>query len=96
MTTLKDIKARYTGHSVEQVGSKQLFIVYTGYGKALVLSYDTIIGVYSDDTLFLTTEKYSHTTSRHCSELSRMYKAKAVKRVDNDELQLIVSANIHF
>ena len=94
MTTLTDIKKRYPRHTVEQVDKRQCFYVYTGHNNAIALSYDTIVGCYANDTFFLTTEKYSVTTTQQCNRMARDF--HTVKRVDSDELQLIVSANIHF
>lgn len=59
---------------ITQVGSKQLFIVTLPTGLELIYSYRTIIA-YSLNGVkaYITEEKYSSTTSRHCTELSRMY-----------------------
>lgn len=94
MTTLTEIKARYPNPTVEQVDSKQCFYVYIGHQQCIALSYDTIIGCYVKGVFYLTTHKYSVTTTRHCSRMARDF--TTVRRVDNEELQLIVSANFHF
>lgn len=94
MTTLTQVKARYPQFTVSQEGAKQLFTVFTPRGNHFVLSYDTIVACAVNAVLYITKEKYSSTTSRHCSLLSRQYAAH--QHVDVDELQLIVSANIIF
>jgi hypothetical protein len=57
------IKARFNGE-VEQVGSKQLFVVSFPTYKLLV-SYLTIVGYHRDQSWLLTKDKYSQTTTRH-------------------------------
>jgi len=94
MTTLKEIKALYPNHTVEQVDSKQCFYVYFGTQHAIALSYKTIVGCYTKGTFYLTTHKYSVTTTQQCNRMARDF--CSVRRVDDEELQLIVSANIHF
>lgn len=65
--TKKDIAKSFNVSldNVEQVQSKQLFIVYTSNAKLLV-SYYTVIGVYEFNhcAWYITKEKYSTTTSR--------------------------------
>jgi len=89
MTTLTEIKLNFNDYRVEQVGSKQMFLVH-GFkeGLSLVLSYTTIVGVVQYGKLYLTTTKYSPTTSKQCTQLARCY--STVQRVDDAALQLII------
>jgi hypothetical protein len=94
MTTTRQVQARYPNNTVEQVDSKQCWYVYFGTQNAIALSYETIVGCYVRGVFYLTTEKYSNTTTAQCTRMSRDF--NTVKRVDADELQLIVAANIIF
>lgn len=84
--TLKDIQAKYNdANKVEQIGSKQLFIVtYNNY--SLAISYRTIVAIKPADKFrwLITTEKYSITTLKHCNDL-------AGGRISQDELQALVN-----
>jgi hypothetical protein len=85
--TKKDIQARFGGE-VEQVGSKQLFIVtYPTY--RLLISYYTIIGYRSEVTWLLTTKKYSRTTSKQLSQFS--YR-KTIGWVEQEHLEELIEA----
>jgi hypothetical protein len=67
--TKRDIQDRFGGE-VEQVGSKQLFVVtYPDY--RLLVSYYTIVGFRSQGAWLLTTAKYSKTTSKQLTQFSR-------------------------
>ena len=84
--TKSNIKAMYpTAHDIEQTGSKQLFHVWVNPDNALVLSYETIIGVVLKGIAYVTEEKYSSTTSRHCTLL--LCSSYSSFRVTADDLQ---------
>lgn len=74
--TIKDIKAIWPDADVQQVASKQLFIVQLTNIRILV-SYKTIVGkyTYSPDhgyyVWLLSRYKYSSTTSKQLSQFSR-------------------------
>lgn len=65
-------------HQVEQIGSKQLYIVRKSSGSYLV-SYTTIVGkfIFADDLhnnkWHLTAHKYSVTTSKQMTQFKRLY-----------------------
>lgn len=62
--TKRDIQSRFGGGKVEQVGSKQLFVV-TFPTCQLLVSYWTIVGYRGDGCWLLTKDRYSQTTTRH-------------------------------
>jgi hypothetical protein len=51
-----------------------------------VYSYAMLIAVKKGDTLYVTTEKRSVTTSKHTNGIAREWPAACVKRVDGAEL----------
>lgn len=65
--TKREIERRFNTSDVEQVGSKQLFIVTTDT-QTLLVSYYTIIGIYVGARWLLTTEKFSSTTSKQTNQ----------------------------
>lgn len=88
--TKADIKAMYpNADSIEQEGSKQLFFAWINQDKALILSYETIIGASIRGKVYLTDVKYSPTTSRHCSHIARQTYSSWV--LSADELQTKVN-----
>ena len=48
-------------------------------GATLYYSYDTVIGVAIDATLYLTTEKYSVTTSRHARKFAYEFPGEVIR-----------------
>ena len=56
--------------SVKQCDSMQLFIVKRSFGTVLV-SYYTTVGILKDGTWYLTTQRYSVTTSKQLTRFSR-------------------------
>lgn len=71
--TKKTITAHFTVDNVKQIGSKQLFKAYnTYYGTGVYYSYRTIIAIKYNGNWWLTSEKFSSTTSRHKTEIQRM------------------------
>lgn len=75
MITKQTRKDLFKTDSVEQIGSKQLFIVN---GTALV-SYTTIVGKLMEDTWYLSTEKYSVTTTKQCTQFANEQLRKGFK-----------------
>jgi len=68
--TIKDIKNRFNTLRVEQVASKQLFIVDLVGGGRVLVSYYTIVGIY-EGIWKLTKEKYSRTTTRQLNSFAK-------------------------
>jgi hypothetical protein len=83
--TKKDIQARFGG-KVEQVGSKQLFIVMYPTYQVLV-SYRTVVGYRSQGGWLLTTAKYSPTTSK---QLTQFASGKTIGWVEQEHLAELV------
>ena len=75
MTTITDIKNIYPAATVEQVDSKQLFIVTLPSCIQLLVSYVTIVGIHygNDKCWLLTLEKFSSTTSKQMTQFRHMY-----------------------
>ena len=88
--TVNNIKALHTQDvEVTQTGSKQLFCATLLSGLKLFYSYKTIIGFSLNGTkLYLTEEKYSRTTSSHCTLLSRQYPKTTLLVLANFDKQL--------
>jgi len=73
MNTYKQsLKAIYTDWKVEQVGTKNLFIL-ARCEELMAFSYTTIIARKYDDIVRITTETFSPTTSKHCAVLVRRF-----------------------
>lgn len=71
--TKKTITTNFTVENVEQIGSKQLFKAYnTYYGTGVYYSYRTIIAIKYNGQWWLTSEKFSSTTSRHKTEIQKL------------------------
>jgi len=68
--------------TVEQVGSKNMALVYLHDGDVLLYSYTTLAGVRKKDKWYLTTQKHSPTTSR---QLNAFSKGKEVTWVSKDD-----------
>ncbi len=66
MTTIVDVKSQFNTDNVKQAGSKQLFVV----NDNTLVSYRTIVGKLIDGTWYITTEKYSVTTTRQCNQFA--------------------------
>lgn len=52
-------------------------------------SYSMLVGVKTEDTVYITTKKRSPTTSRHCNYLKRMYPQHEL--ISQDELEAILT-----
>jgi hypothetical protein len=69
--------------NIEQIGSKQIAIVIQPEGLTELYSYSTKVGIFKEGIWYLTTAKYSHTTSRQLTEFSRNCdKIEWVKDID--------------
>ena len=66
----KDIQLAYNvpANMVKQVNSKQLFIVDTSYLGRLLVSYKTTIGLFHNSVWYITTKKFSATTSKQTTQ----------------------------
>lgn len=75
--------------AIEQVGSKQLFIVNISSGdigyRHILVSYRTIIGYNDNEFWYITTKKYSRTTSSQITAFSRNRSGR-IKYIENEEL----------
>ena len=69
--------------SIQQIGKKQLFIVD---GNKLV-SYSTIIGYKHNGTWYITTKKFSPTTSKQTTQFINNYTNCPCVRVSPEELK---------
>lgn len=89
--TKKDISAIFGVplSAIKQIGAKQLFIVNISSGdigyRNILVSYRTIIGYHDSEFWYITTKKYSQTTSCQITAFSRSRWGR-IKRVGNDEL----------
>jgi hypothetical protein len=107
MTTRKDIANQFglPLNAVEQIDSKQLFIVDCSsypnsfdsysrkyYSVSLLVSYRTIVGIYhtADSEWKLTSKKYSITTTRQLSDFSKTHNAWRVTEEEFNELLAVV------
>jgi hypothetical protein len=85
--TKQAIKALFGGE-VQQVGSKQLFVVtYPTY--KLLVSYRTIVGYRSEGTWLLTKAKYSTTTSKQLTQFSH---GKTIGWIEQEHLEELIEA----
>jgi hypothetical protein len=85
--TKQAIKALFGGE-VQQVGSKQLFVVtYPTY--QLLVSYRTIVGYRSEGTWLLTKAKYSTTTSKQLTQFSH---GKTIGWIEQEHLEELIEA----
>jgi hypothetical protein len=86
--TKRDIQTRFGG-TVEQVGSKQLFIVcYPSY--RLLVSYLTVVGFRANGCWLLTTAKYSRTTSK---QLNQFAGGKTVSWIEQEHLEELIQVD---
>lgn len=86
--TIKDIMLKFNVRrdKVQQFNSCQLFIVDSAdYGRVLV-SYTTIIGMFHNLTWYITTQKYSVTTSKQTSTFIKSTPFK-IERVEENTLR---------
>lgn len=90
--TIKDIMIRFNvkRDKVKQFNSCQLFIVdSTDYGRVLV-SYTTIVGMFYNGVWYITTKKYSTTTSKQASTFIKSTPFK-VERVKENTLRDMIN-----
>lgn len=83
--TKKDIQLAYNvaPNMVKQIDSKQLFIVDTSYLGRLLVSYKTTIGIFHNAIWYITSEKFSPTTSKQTTQFINSTSFE-VKRVDKE------------
>jgi regulator of sigma D len=86
--TKQDIQARFGGH-IEQIDSKQLFVVNYP-AKQLLVSYLTIVGYRAQGAWLLTKAKYSHTTSKHLNMFARHQ--QTIVWLEQEHLEELVQA----
>ena len=70
---IKDIQLAYNvpANMIKQIGYRQLFIVDTSYLGRILVSYKTTIGVFHNSVWYLTTEKFSPTTSKQTTMFAK-------------------------
>lgn len=107
MTTRKNVANQFglPLNAIEQIGSKQLFIVdcssYPGsydsysrkfYSVSLLVSYRTIVGIYhtADSEWKLTSRNYSATATRQLSDFSKTHNTCRVTEEEFNELLAVV------
>lgn len=90
---IKDIQLAYNvpANMVKQVKSRQLFIVDTSYLGRLLVSYKTTIGIFHNSIWYITTEKFSPTTSKQTSQFINATPFE-VTRLDSASFQDLLDA----
>jgi hypothetical protein len=85
---IKDIMVSFnvSRDKVKQFNTMQLFIVDTSYLGRLLISYKTTIGIFHNLTWFITTQKFSTTTSRQITIFARSTHFDVI-RLDSDSFQ---------
>jgi len=78
--TVFEVRNKFKPCKIEQVGHKQLFIM----DNRLLVSYLTIVGVEIAGIWYLTSKKYSRTTSRQLNYFSQYHQTKWCLRVQQD------------
>jgi hypothetical protein len=58
----------------KRIDSKNLWVDTDDDGVKRYYSYTTLVAVYDGTDLYLTRQKYSVTTSKHCTYISRLHK----------------------
>lgn len=85
--------------AIKQIGSKQLFVVNISSGdigyRHILVSYRTIIGYNDNEFWYITTRKYSQTTSRQITAFSRN-RWDRIKRVENEELVALLPDSLKY
>lgn len=91
---IKDIQLDYNvpANMVRQVKSMQLFIVDTSYLGRILVSYKTTIGVFHNSIWYITTEKFSPTTSKQTTMFanSTSFEVKRVSPETFDDLLMAI------
>lgn len=91
---IKDIQLAYNvpANMVKQVKSKQLFIVDTSYLGRILVSYKTTIGIFHNSIWYITTEKFSPTTSKQTTMFanSTSFEVKRVSPETFDDLLMAI------
>lgn len=91
---IKDIQLAYNvpANMVKQVKSMQLFIVDTSYLGRILVSYKTPIGVFHNSTWYLTTQKFSATTSKQTNIFAKStpFKVERISAETFDDLLMAI------
>lgn len=82
MVTKQNIINRFSATNVTQIGRKQLFTACVDNCTVLI-SYYTIVGRHIAGTWYLTTEKYSVTTSKQMSQFALSELVQYVPDINN-------------
>lgn len=99
--TKKDISAIFGVplSAIEQIGAKQLFVVNISNGdigyRHILVSYRTIIGFHDSEFWYITTRKYSRTTSSQITAFSRN-RWDRIKYIPNEELVALLPATLRY
>ena len=67
----KELQQRFPSAAIEQLGSKQMAIVAQPDGTTNLVSYETVVGCKQNGCWYLTTKKYSITTSKQLTQFAR-------------------------
>lgn len=85
--------------AIEQVGSKQLFIVNISSGdigyRHILVSYRTIIGYNDSEFWYITTKRYSRATSCQITAFSRN-RWDRIKYIPNEELVALLPDTLKY
>lgn len=86
--TIKDIMLEFNvkRDKVKQFNSCQLFIVDTSYLGRILVSYKTTIGVFHNSIWYITTQKFSATTSKQTTR----FKVERVSAETFDDLLMAI------
>lgn len=68
--------------NLQQIDKKALYKKQASTGDIVYQSYNTNIAVLCDNVLFITSKKYSVTTSKHCSHVIKLCGYPTVKYAD--------------
>lgn len=92
--TIKDIMLSFnvSRDKVKQFNSCQLFIVDTSYLGRILVSYTTTIGVFHESLWYITTQKFSPTTSKQTTMFanSTSFEVKRVSPETFDDLLMAI------
>jgi len=89
---VKDIMKRFnvSKDKVKQIDSMQLFLVDSYQCGRILVSYTTIIGVFDIDKWYITSDRYSSTTTRQTNKFIKSTPFE-VERVTEDNLRDMVN-----
>lgn len=77
---------------MNQIGTKNLYFV-EGKRFTQYYSYKTLVGVYSKNlyTLYVTSENYSQTTTKHVNYIKKLYPTSTIKTISPKELDHLLT-----